>query len=72
MAYKVDNISIPLYVDTADVFYSQNKVFFEALKAGKALLIDKDKKTVLFKGNPLRNKKDKKVFLATVKEFINL
>lgn len=72
MAYKVDNISIPLYVDTADVFYCQNKVFFEALKAGKALLIDKDKKTVLFKGYPLRNKKDKKVFLATVKEFINL
>lgn len=72
MAYKVDNISIPLYVDTANVFCSQNKGCFEALKAGKALLIDKDKKTILFEGNPLKNKNDKKVFLSTVKEFINL
>ncbi len=59
MANKVENIDVPLFVDTMGIFCKYNTDNID-LSGGRAFLISEDKRYVLFEGDPLRRKKDER------------
>lgn len=69
IANKVEKIDVHLFVDTIGIFqkYNINKI---NLLENKSFLISKDKKHVLFKGEPLNKRKDKKILLNTIETIL--